>query len=260
MSSIVVDGDSSSIIANADKLDIAWDEATAKFTATLYSGSTQLSQSTFSLAAGETLNYNADGITFDFTAAVSDATTTDGTVQGSFALKTATTQVETAPEVVEAAVIEDRSAIFQIGANENQSMSLSFSDMRAAALGITGTGDGFSTDENVTNGTNNDMAEKALDVTSAENAAKAITAIDAAIKSVSAERSKLGASQNRLEHTINNLGTSAENLTAAESRIRDVDMAKEMMEQTKAGILAQASQAMLAQANQAPQGVLQLLR
>ncbi|MNP79317.1 putative flagellin YvzB [compost metagenome] len=70
----------------------------------------------------------------------------------------------------------------------------------------------------------------------------------------------MGAVQNRLEHTINNLGTSSENLTAAESRIRDVDMAKEMMEQTKNNILAQAAQAMLAQANQQPQGVLQLLR
>ena len=66
--------------------------------------------------------------------------------------------------------------------------------------------------------------------------------------------------QNRLDHTINNLSTSAENLTAAESRIRDVDMAKEMMDQTKNSILSQASQAMLAQANQLPQGVLQLLR
>ncbi len=66
---------------------------------------------------------------------------------------------------------------------------------------------------------------------------------------VSAERSKLGANQNRLEHTINNLGTSSENLTAAESRVRDTDMAKTMMEQTKNSILAQASQAMLAQAN-----------
>lgn len=81
-----------------------------------------------------------------------------------------------------------------------------------------------------------------------------------AINKVSAERSKLGAYQNRLEHTINNLGTSAENLTAAESRVRDVDMAKEMMEQTKNSILSQAAQAMLAQANQQPQGVLQLLR
>ncbi|MED4359557.1 flagellin, partial [Geobacillus stearothermophilus] len=91
-------------------------------------------------------------------------------------------------------------------------------------------------------------------------AEQAITIIDDAIKMVSAERSKLGAYQNRLEHTINNLGTSAENLTAAESRIRDVDMAKEMMEFTKNNILTQAAQAMLAQANQQPQGVLQLLR
>jgi flagellin len=88
----------------------------------------------------------------------------------------------------------------------------------------------------------------------------AITTFDNAIKTVSAERSKLGAFQNRLEHSINNLSTSSENLTAAESRVRDVDMAKEMMEQSKNSILAQAAQAMLAQANQQPQGVLQLLR
>lgn len=87
-----------------------------------------------------------------------------------------------------------------------------------------------------------------------------ITAIDKAISTVSAERAKLGAYQNRLEHTINNLGTSSENLTSAESRIRDVDMAKEMMTFSKNNILAQAAQAMLAQANQQPQGVLQLLR
>lgn len=93
-----------------------------------------------------------------------------------------------------------------------------------------------------------------------DGADAAITVIDDAIKQVSAERSKFGAYQNRLEHTINNLGTSAENLTAAESRIRDVDMAKEMMEFTKNNILTQAAQAMLAQANQQPQGVLQLLR
>ena len=88
----------------------------------------------------------------------------------------------------------------------------------------------------------------------------AITAINNAIEKVSTERAKLGAYQNRLEHTINNLGTSAENLTAAESRIRDVDMAKEMMEFTKNNILSQAAQAMLAQSNQMPQGILQLLR
>ncbi|NME05071.1 flagellin Hag [Psychrobacillus sp. BL-248-WT-3] len=87
-----------------------------------------------------------------------------------------------------------------------------------------------------------------------------IAAIDAAINTVSTTRSALGANQNRLEHTINNLGAASENLTAAESRIRDVDMAKEMMEFTKNNILTQAAQSMLAQANQQPQGVLQLLR
>lgn len=92
------------------------------------------------------------------------------------------------------------------------------------------------------------------------DAETAIKSFDNAIKTVSAERSKLGSFQNRLEHTINNLGTSSENLTAAESRIRDVDMAKEMMSFTKNNILTQAAQAMLAQANTAPQGVLQLLR
>ncbi|KOP66202.1 flagellin [Bacillus sp. FJAT-18019] len=88
----------------------------------------------------------------------------------------------------------------------------------------------------------------------------AITTINNALNKVSEERSKLGANQNRLEHTINNLGATSENLTAAESRIRDVDMAKEMMDFTKNNILTQAAQAMLAQANQQPQGVLQLLR
>jgi len=87
-----------------------------------------------------------------------------------------------------------------------------------------------------------------------------LAAIDAEINKVSAARSYLGANQNRLENTINNLDITAENLTAAESRIRDVDMAKEQMQFTKNNILAQAAQAMLAQANQLPQGVLQLLR
>ena len=101
---------------------------------------------------------------------------------------------------------------------------------------------------------------KGINISSQSAADAAITTIDTAIENVSAERSKLGAWQNRLDHTINNLSTSSENLTAAESRIRDVDMAQEMMNQTKSSILAQASQAMLAKANQMPQGVLQLLR
>ena len=99
-----------------------------------------------------------------------------------------------------------------------------------------------------------------LNVSSQISADKAITTINDAIEKVSAERSKLGAMQNRLEHTIKNLDNSAENLQAAESRIRDVDMAQEMMEFTKQNILQQASTAMLAQANMAPQSVLQLLR
>jgi flagellin len=125
----------------------------------------------------------------------------------------------------------------QIGANEGQDMSVSIGDMRGESLGISN-----------------------INVTTAVSAKASITTLDAAIKKVSGERAKLGAYQNRLEHTINNLGTSSENLSAAESRIRDVDMAKEMMEFTKNSILTQAAQAMLAQANQQPQGVLQLLR
>ncbi|MNR09478.1 Flagellin [compost metagenome] len=144
-------------------------------------------------------------------------------------------------------------------------MSLEISDMRATALGITrnedaGTHNGFTSTKTVSNGTNNTNNEFALDVSTSANAANAITVIQSAIDKVSSERSKLGAYQNRLEHTINNLGTSSENLTASESRIRDVDMAKEMMNNTRNNILQQAAQAMLAQANQAPQQVLQLLR
>ena len=103
-------------------------------------------------------------------------------------------------------------------------------------------------------------ATAGISISTQQDASNAITSLDAAINSVSAERAKMGAVQNRLEHTINNLSTSAENLTAAESRIRDVDMAKEMMEMTKNNILQQAAQSMLAQANQTPQNVLQLLR
>jgi len=131
----------------------------------------------------------------------------------------------------------DNSLTYQIGANSSQTMKVSIEDMSSTALKVNG-----------------------IDVSSSQAAGASISAINKAIEDVSAERSKLGAFQNRLDHTINNLGTASENLTAAESRIRDVDMAKEMMAQTKNSILSQASQAMLAQANQLPQGVLQLLR
>ena len=112
--------------------------------------------------------------------------------------------------------------------------------------------------------TNGDLNHEAIagagiDVSTQSNANDAIETIDSAIQDVSAERSKIGATQNRLEHTINNLNTSQENITAAESRISDVDMAKEMMNMSKQQILSQAGTAMMAQANQLPQGVLQLL-
>jgi flagellin len=131
----------------------------------------------------------------------------------------------------------DTSLTYQIGANSSQTMRVSIEDMSAKALHVDN-----------------------IKVDTVQAAEASIAAINKAIEEVSAQRAKLGAFQNRLEHTINNLGTAAENLTAAESRIRDVDMAKEMMEFTKNNILTQAAQAMLAQANQQPQGVLQLLR
>ncbi len=100
----------------------------------------------------------------------------------------------------------------------------------------------------------------AVDISTAAGAKTAIDTVNTAIDKISSMRSDFGALQNRLEHTINNLGVQTENISAAESRIRDVDMAKEMMGYTKNNILVQASQAMLAQANTIPQGVLQLLQ
>lgn len=132
--------------------------------------------------------------------------------------------------------------IFQVGANKDQSIKLDIANMTAGSLGVSAT--------NV----------KIDNTTTATTISNAISTINKAINTVSTERAKLGSVQNRLEHTIANLNTSSENLTAAESRIRDVDMAKEMMAFSKNNILNQAAQAMLAQANQQPQGVLQLLR
>ena len=105
-----------------------------------------------------------------------------------------------------------------------------------------------------------DMGIGDTDIKTIDTAAAAIDKIKSAINYVSDVRGDLGAIQNRLEHTINNLGVQTENITAAESRIRDTDMAEEMMAYTKNNILVQAAQAMLAQANQVPQGILQLLQ
>ncbi len=113
---------------------------------------------------------------------------------------------------------------------------------------------------NVANCSVEGLGIKDVDISTQDGAAAAVAAINDAIDYVSTVRGNLGATQNRLEHTINNLEATTTNITEAESRIRDTDMAKEMMEYTKNNILVQASQAMLAQANQVPQGVLQLLQ
>ena len=124
----------------------------------------------------------------------------------------------------------------QVGSLKGQTISISISKMNAASIGVSG-----------------------LNVTSNALAGTAMSSIQKAIESVSTQRSKLGAIQNRLEHTINNLDTTSENTQAAESRIRDTDMASEMVEYSKNNILQQAGQSMLAQANQQNQGVLSLL-
>ncbi|MED4269206.1 flagellin [Geobacillus stearothermophilus] len=167
----------------------------------------------------------------------------------------------------------DQSLKIQIGANEGQMLSIGIDDMRAFALKLSSNTAGssvsftnhlgetitayYTTTANVNNG---DVTEYGLDVTTHEKATAAVKVYDYAIAQVSAQRSSLGAVQNRLEHTINNLKTAEENLTSSESRIRDTDMAMEMAEFTKNNILTQAAQAMLAQSNQLPQGILQLLK
>jgi len=132
--------------------------------------------------------------------------------------------------------VVDNMPQFQIGADEGQTMRIGVSNMSCQALGV-----------------------DKLDMTTVKGAAASLSKINKAIDKVSAERSKLGAFQNRLEFSINNLRNTHSNLTAAESRIRDADIALEMVEFTRNQIVSQSGTAMLAQANLVPQGVLQLL-
>ena len=131
----------------------------------------------------------------------------------------------------------NESGIMQVGPTADEKLTVTYLNMDSSALGV---------------------SSLKVDTVSAANSA--ITKINTAINTVSGYRADLGAAQNRLEHTINNLKVTSENMTAAESRIRDTDMAKEIAAFTKNNILNQAAQSMLAQANQTPQGVLQLLR
>ncbi|HHW45589.1 MAG TPA: flagellin [Clostridiales bacterium] len=195
-------------------------------------------------AAGITFDKVENGNTVIFTANVDPATATANDAKKYEGLVITVVKGSTAPSGSDATydlsvATAGKGVTFQIGANgvDNQQVTLSVGDMSSKGIGVDG-----------------------ISVATQEEAAAAIAKIDEAINIVSGTRADLGALQNRLEHTVNNLGTTSENLTSAESRIRDVDMAKEMMELTKNNILAQASQVMLAQANTLPQGVLQLLQ
>jgi flagellin len=138
---------------------------------------------------------------------------------------------------------------FQVGANDGDTTAITMEDMQTTALG-SGT---FINDLSGTD-TASGLGTGSVDVDSA------ISLIDYAINQVSGYRATLGAYQNRFEHTVNSLNVAIENLSASESRVRDTDMAQEMVEFTRAQILSQAGTSMLAQANQAPQSVLSLLR
>ena len=148
-----------------------------------------------------------------------------------FILQPDTTQYEATIHIV------DSSTVFQIGANEGEDIAIDIGNMSAASIGVTN-----------------------INVTTRESASKSIGLIDAAISKVSSQRAKIGAYQNALEYTSENLTTTMSNLTAAESRIRDADMAQTMMEFVKLQILNQSGTSMLAQANQLPQSVMSLLQ
>jgi len=252
---ITIDGTDIAIVTDASDARLATGEA-------MLAGTTDTQQSVNLVAA---INKNST-LNLKYSASVSGD-------------KLTLTQ-KTGQETLDAPIVSTNTSVkdgfeasLQVGANTAQSMTVAIADMRSVALKVTGndadnlevtakngTVAAYVSTTNVTNGTTNDNVEYALDVSTHEKATAAISMINDAIETVSAQRSQLGAFQNRLEHSIKNLDTSSENLSAAESRIRDVDMAKEMMTFTAKNILQQAAQAMLAQANQQPQGVLQLLR
>lgn len=141
----------------------------------------------------------------------------------------------------------DNALTLQIGTKSNQSIRVGLTDMRAQALGLQGSDP-------------NTGVVKTINVTTRENANVAINVLDVALSKALGEQTNIGAVQSRLDYTQTNLSTASENVSAAESTIRDANMAKEMTEFTKNNILSQASQAMLAQANQSTQGVLSLLQ
>ena len=214
-------------------------------TLTLTDTTTNVAQSlTVSTLSGsttsETLNFSTLGVSLTLSGC--SASTTAANLVGDLVAKSTIQTATTGGSVT-----------FQIGANANQTMAVSMSDTRASAIGNAG---GYASLSAAVSA----FASAVTAGTGASAAQNLMQSIDQAVTDVSNNRSTLGAAQNRLEHTIANLGVAQENLTASESRIRDVDMAAEMVSFTKTNILQQAGQAILAQANQAPSGVLSLLR
>lgn len=240
------------------KLKIATDVAAGKewvATTTANNEGTGIKDGEFTLHLATGVEYTEEDIQnllkqagLDYTVTLTDSKTPDGD-KSFYAQKVVAeadaTAIEIGKTTAGAGLGSDKltgtgkGLTFQIGANgvEDQRVTLSVGDMSSTSIGVGG-----------------------ADVSTQDAAKKAIDMVDAAVKTVSMQRAGLGALQNRLEYTVNNLTTTNENLTAAESQIRDTDMATEMINYTKNNILQQASQAMLAQANQQPQAILQLLQ
>lgn len=240
------------------KLKIATDVAAGKewvATTTANNEGTGIKDGEFTLHLATGVEYTEEDIQnllkqagLDYTVTLTDSKTPDGD-KSFYAQKVVAeadaTAIEIGKTTAGAGLGSDKltgtgkGLTFQIGANgvEDQRVTLSVGDMSSTSIGVGG-----------------------ADVSTQDAANKAIEMVDSAVKTVSMQRAGLGALQNRLEYTVNNLTTTNENLTAAESQIRDTDMATEMINYTKNNILQQASQAMLAQANQQPQAILQLLQ
>ncbi len=240
------------------KLKIATDVAAGKewvATTTANNEGTGIKDGEFTLHLATGVEYTEEDIQnllkqagLDYTVTLTDSKTPDGD-KSFYAQKVVAeadaTAIEIGKTTAGAGLGSDKltgtgkGLTFQIGANgvEDQRVTLSVGDMSSTSIGVGG-----------------------ADVSTQDAANKAIDMVDSAVKTVSMQRAGLGALQNRLEYTVNNLTTTNENLTAAESQIRDTDMATEMINYTKNNILQQASQAMLAQANQQPQAILQLLQ
>ena len=231
----------------ASKITISTKVAAGKESVTI-ADAKKPTEITLNLATGKTYtNKDIESILkqagYDYTVELTDTQTTDGDADGKIYFNvsdTADVALQNGAGVGKDSVASTGKGLtFQIGANgvEDQRVTLSVNDMSSSAIGVAN-----------------------ADVSTQDAANKAIEMVDTAVKTVSMQRAGLGALQNRLEYTVNNLTTTNENLTAAESQIRDTDMATEMINYTKNNILQQASQAMLAQANQQPQAILQLLQ